>query len=551
MLLVICAFLFAVSLFAGSAPIVKSVAIRGADLDVALATQVGAPYDKQAIERDVRHLWTLGRFDEIRAEVTDDADGTNVIFQIVPSPQIRLHEIRIEPNSFGLQPKIPAGSMVDEREAHRIAEEARKQLQERGYLDPKVGYSFVRVPGNQVDLRLDVQAGPSARVRGVVFQGDPGLPEKELRRELEALRSRRFLPGVPHIWGGWRSFADYSQEAIDYDLARLRSLYLLNGYFQATVTAGEPQFHGEDARLAITIHSGPRYPFDGAGVCTDLLAQRRAAERQGVLDFSPRLHVELSNNAADVTTSIERGRPYRLGILEFTGNRHFSDALVRHNFLIDEGDPLDQQSLRKSIARLNRTQFFEPVGMSDLKVERNANSGLADITVHLTERKPGSWNFSGPVGPVSVGGPLQGALSSRLPSWGRGLFELSSYTASLSLLAFVHPIVPVTGLLNKRFLPLLMIRRPFLPGEGWKSGFLIAPQLGWQGMAINYGTTQLQARLLGLLEGSRAYTPDLPVTVEGPGGEGMMLCEAPKPRMQTLRKAASMAIRFTGALGVL
>ena len=38
------------------------------------------------------------------------------------------------------------------------------------------------------------------------------------------------------------------------------------------------------------------------------------------------------------------------------------------------------------------------------------------------------WLLSGPVGPMSVAGPLQFAIGSRLPSWGQGIFEMATYT---------------------------------------------------------------------------------------------------------------------------
>jgi hypothetical protein len=129
------------------------------------------------------------------------------------------------------------------------------------------------------------------------------------------------------------------------------------------------------------------------------------------------------------------------------------------------------------------------------------------------------------------------------------LFDLSMYTASLSLIAFTHPLIPVLSIGPKStLLPVLAFARPFTPGEGWKSGFMIAPQLGWQASGVLYGTTQLQQRLLPLLAGDRGLVPDLPVRVEGAAEEGLMMCEAPKPRMSGLRTGASWTLRLMGAL---
>ena len=101
------------------------------------------------------------------------------------------------------------------------------------------------------------------------------------------------------------------------------------------------------------------------------------------------------------------------------------------------------------------------------------------------------------MGPLSIAGPLQASLSSRLPACGSGLLELLTYTASFSIVAFAHPVLPFLAIASKGpVMPVLAVQRPFTPGEGWMSGFAIAPQLGWQRTARGYATTQIQQRLL-------------------------------------------------------
>ena len=97
----------------------------------------------------------------------------------------------------------------------------------------------------------------------------------------------------------------------------------------------------------------------------------------------------------------------------------------------------------------------------------------------------------------------------------------------------------------QRYAPVLALQRPYLPSDGWKSGFTVAPQLGWRMSALSYSTTQMQQRLLPVLAGS--IEPDLPITVHGPKGEMTTYCEAPRPRMAGLRRGATMAVRLLGA----
>jgi hypothetical protein len=218
---------------------------------------------------------------------------------------------------------------------------------------------------------------------------------------------------------------------------------------------------------------------------------------------------------ADLTAAIEEGQPYRIRRIEFTGNNHYSDATARRNLLLDEGQLLDERLLRRSIARLNQNTQFEHVDETDVNIQRNQNTGEADVVIGLRERKHRAWAISGPLGPLSFAGPLTGSLSTRLPPWGQGLLELSTYTASVSLVAFAHPLVPLLSIASKRlFVPVLALERAYSPAEGWKSGFFLAPQLGWRPSVLHYATTQMERRVGTALMRDGGMEPELTVAVE-------------------------------------
>ena len=561
------ALLFTYLALAGELPVqVVSVALVGAKLPVNLATQAGQPYDARAIQKDIRALWDTGRLEDIRVETIQAAAGTAVAFHVTEAPHLSLHEVRISPSSFGLHPKLATGTPMDQRRAHEVALEARRRLIAEGYVNARVDYDLLPVSAHAVDLRLTVRAGDPVDVSAFEIRGDPGLGRKELLGALRAMRIRRVLPGVPGLWRGWTLYPAYSSEAVESDLGRLHSLYLSNGYFDASVNLHGVEIHRKAARVTIDVQPGPSYhvrqwavsgaqvhPENTSQFCSCLFARRRQGERQGILDFSVKLNVVRTDDGfANLTAAVEEGRAYRVGRIEFSGNRHYTDAAVRRNFLLDEGQPLDQRLLRQSIARLDQTMQFEPVGENAIVIERHPETADADVTVRLTERKPRAWAISGPLGTVSFAGPLQASLSSRLPPWGQGLFELSTYTASVSLFAFAHPLLPFLSTTAKgHFLPVLALQRPFTPGEGWKSGFVFAPHMGWRSPAFSYATTQLHHRLLTLLAGDRARAPELQVTVERPTGDAMLFCEPPRPRFAILRSTALMGIRLLGALPAL
>jgi len=558
-------------------PAVTSVKIVGTNLAVNLATQEGQPYDARAVEKDVHQLWSAGRFSDIRVETTEEIAGTAVTFRVTPAPDLRLRHVRIEPSSFGLHPKIDEGTSVSPLRAHEIALEARKRLNAEGYLDARVDSSLLPVSKRAADVQLTIRAGKPVEVRSVEFAGHTGLDVKELRSALRDLRIRRMLPGIPGVWDGWRMFPAYNPDAVDADLNRLRSLYISKGYFDANVRFDSAAIRGNSAIVTLDVQSGLQYrvrewtvtgapvptaPVHPAGgllragdLCSCLFAARRDAERRGILDFSAKLSMQPAgavpgtSPVADLTAGVVEGRPYRVGRITFSGNRRHTDAAIRRNLLLDEGDWFNRRQLRKTIARLNQTMQFEPLDENSIGIRPHSGTGEADIEIRLKERNRRAWSISGPLGTMSFAGPLQASISSRLPPWGRGVFELSTYAASVSLLAFSQPLLPFLSIASKHHLLLVLaFERPFTPGEGWRSGFVIAPQMGWRQSAMSYASAQLQHRLLPTLTGDGSVDPELSVIMERPQGEATLLCAPPKPRFASLRIVAAMLVQFLGQL---
>src|SRR5581483_11526482 len=174
-------------------------------------------------------------------------------------------------------------------------------------------------------------------------------------------------------------------------------------------------------------------------LCSCLFKARRDAEKKGIIDFHPHVDVREDSNVADLVTSVEEGEPFQVRHIEFSGLHSFKDESVRRNVVQEEAALLDAGLLRQSVARLNETAMFDPITMQDVLVKTDDKTGKADIVFRVRERKRGSWLLSGPVGPSSFAGPLEASLSSRLPPWGRGIFELSTYTVSLTAFAFISP----------------------------------------------------------------------------------------------------------------
>src|ERR1700722_20032655 len=369
--------------------VVKSVRVLGTKSAVELKTQVGQMFDSSTIQSDVHRLWSTGRFDDIRVETAPESEGTAVTFHVVEMPQLVLHTLHVEPSTFGLQMSLPEGTPMSRLRAHQIANQAQQDLRSDGFRTATVDYDLVPYIGNKVDLHLNIDAGERIRVKKVEFVGDTEFDSKDLQGALRSLKIRRVTPPIPGVWNGWRLYPGYNPEGVEGDLALLRSYYISRGFFDAMVKLKNVQVADRTAHVSIQVQAGqmyhvPAWQVSGNGVmpkgvhplnslmryqnfCSTLFVARRAAEHEGILDFNVNMQVQATPAStkeapeANVVATIERGTPFHVGRMEFIGNRHFSEAAIRGNFLLDEGDLLDEHLLRQSMARLNEANFFAPI----------------------------------------------------------------------------------------------------------------------------------------------------------------------------------------------
>jgi hypothetical protein len=254
-----------------------------------------------------------------------------------------------------------------------------------------------------------------------------------------------------------------------------------------------------------------------------LLDLRRSAEAQGRLDFTAEVESAGTGGPLDLTARIWVGSAHAVGRINFTGHSAINDSTLRRAMTIYERDLLDVGQLRRSLARINDIGVFEPLTLADISVSRRDDGVTADVTIPLRERKRRWWSVSGPMFPDI--GTLQATLSSRLPPWGRGIFEATTYFVSLNVAGFAKPF--------------LALQRPVIPGQELLSGFAVSPALSPRAMLMHYGRTHLAHGIGTVLDGEWFDPLAVPVTSAGPLEAEPLICVTPKPRLWWLRRGAA------------
>ena len=279
-----------------------------------------------------------------------------------------------------------------------------------------------------------------------------------------------------------------------------------------------------------------RQPADA--MCAWVLEARRIAESQGRLDFS--VAIETSDDLAPVgvTVHLRMGSQYLVGRIDFTGHVNVNDSTLRRAFTLREGELFDVGQLRRSLARLNEIGLTVPVTLADVVVTRRQDGVTADITIPLRKRGWRSWSLSGPIVPGL--GSYRASISSRLPVWGRGALDASTYLVTLNLLALARPSLGVLSVLSKA--PPIVLERPYLPGQGLLSGFAVSAQLSPWTTVAHYGRTHLRRGLHARLDDQSKQTLAVPIVGAGRTEGEFLVCEPEASRWRWLRRGAVHAI---------
>jgi hypothetical protein len=269
-------------------------------------------------------------------------------------------------------------------------------------------------------------------------------------------------------------------------------------------------------------------PSAAQQVCECLLEASRSAEAQGRLDFIADVEFAATGAPAGATARIWMGPAYAIGRIDFVGHSTINDATLRRAVTIYERDLFDVRQLRRSLARINDIGICEPLTLSNISVIRRDDGVTADLTITLRERKRRWWSVSGPIIPGM--GALRASVSSRLPPWGRGIFETTTYAVSLNVTGFATPF--------------LALDRPVVPGQELLSGFSISPALSPRAMLMNYGRTHIAHGIGALLDYDADDPLTVPVTSAGELKPEPLICVPRKPRLWWLRRGAAAAVNM-------
>ena len=403
---------------------VAEVLIKGnkrIESDAILRVIKTAPGDimlAKSLSDDLKAVYSMGYFDDIRIEAEDGTDGKIITFRIKEKPNVRKVHLKGNKNIDDEDIKevlaISTGSILNINtinDSVKIIEEIYKK---KNYHNVKVSYNIEHLEHNQAVIKFIIAEGEKVRIKSIVFEGNTAYKDKELKKMMETSEKGFF---------SWlTSSGDLNTENLNQDVAKFSAFYHNNGYIQAKV--GEPNIEFKENWIYITIKivEGPRFEVGNIDIAGDLIFPRielleklkiteetffnREVVRNDVLvltdfyadegyayaEIVPRIHQDAEKLIVNITYDINKNKQVYFETIIINGNTKTRDKVIRRELKVIEQGLYNGKALKRGVRNLYRLDYFEEVKINTLQ---GSSDDKMVLKIDVVEKPTGAFTFGG------------------------------------------------------------------------------------------------------------------------------------------------------------
>jgi len=385
-----------------------------------LTLKEGERLTAERIREQIRVLYQMGYFEDVRVETEPRAGGVAVIFVVTEKPFVT--EILFDGNDNLSVEKLTekltvrTQSFLDQQQIKDSVERLRQLYEDEGYFSAQLVPVIKSLDGERKSLTFFVKEGPKARIKTVAFDGAKSIPLKKLRKPLV---TREYF----WLFSWFDDSGIYKKEEVDNDIERIRQLYYDEGYLE--VKLGKPTVDLSPDKKWFTVRfsiiEGLQFTFSKIGykgftvfseselrigsklkegnvirmaeVRDDI---KRATDLYGAKgyafsDINPIIQPDPESKTAMVTFDVKEGALIRVRNINIAGNDKTRDKVIRRELRVNEAELIDTAAMQLSFKRLNNMNYFETVEI----IPKQVDPGTVDLDVKVKEKSTGTFSVGG------------------------------------------------------------------------------------------------------------------------------------------------------------
>ncbi len=295
-----------------------------------------------------------------------------------------------------------------------------------------LGYNFSEVEGkirkidnDNLDLLIKINRGEKTKISSVNFIGNKSIRSKRLR-DIIASEEDKF-------WKVLSKSTSLSENLINLDRRLIINYYKTNGFYDVKVTSNFAQINQVgNADLIYTVDEGVRYTIKKISTKIDEVFDKKIffplnkefkkyagsyyspfkikkllEELDILIEDNDLQFVEhnvqevIENDSINIILNVYEGKKSRIERINITGNYATNEDVIRSELILDEGDPLTNLNLEKSIAEIKARRIFKEV---KYEVVDGSENNLKIININVEEQPTGEIGAGAGIG--SSGGTV-------------------------------------------------------------------------------------------------------------------------------------------------
>jgi len=385
-----------------------------------MKTRIGSAYQENIISDDLKRLYLLGFFSDIKIDTQDYKDGLKILISVVERPIIDkisfsgIKLITMKDEKLKQQLKSRETQYLDYPSLAEDAQILKKMYEKMGYSQADISYKVdENVQLNKVNIIFTVIEGKKVRIKDIRIQGNQAFSSGRILKLLKTKRAWFFNAGV------------LKDEVLKEDSERIKSFYQREGFTDAVVTYEvEPDVKKPYLLLvAIKIVEGKKYlvgsvivqgnqevtekeilkiltdcvpgkVFSQESMKKDVMSMQGLYFDRGYISAQVQEStlVNTDSGRVDVTYEITENQVVYVDKIKIRGNIKTKDLVIRREMRIHPGEKFDGEKLRRSKERLTNLGYFEEVSYD---TEETGEPAKKNLVVDVKETKTGSFSFGG------------------------------------------------------------------------------------------------------------------------------------------------------------
>lgn len=388
------------------------------DKDVILmrtSLKSGDIYTPSKINSDLKKIYALGYFDNVKVVVKDVRGGKEIIFRVSEKPRIQAISVlgadAIDKDDILAAVSTKKGAVLNPKVLKDDLNTLREMYRKEGYYNAKVNYE-IDGTGAQARLTLKINEGKKLYIEGIKIEGAEQVDADEIKSQL-ALTER-----------GWLSWFTKTgvlkEELLDRDAAAIMAFYGNRGFVDAKVGQPEVDIKEDGIYVTFKVSEGIRYKFGKVRFKGDLIvredklrsiidaddmaADGEYLDRSVLRDDMKSLSEYYSNygyayaeaniqfdkhvetKSVDVTFILTKKQKVHIRRVIIEGNSKTRNNVILRELRLADGDLFSGSKLRRSIVRLNKLDFFSEV---DIEPVPTGDPSEMDLKVKVKDKNTG------------------------------------------------------------------------------------------------------------------------------------------------------------------